>query len=511
MKSTAGQYGIAAVSLVTALLGRFVLDPVCGDHMPFITLYVALAVVAWFGGLKPTLVVVVLGGLAATYWFIPPRESLGIALPMHRFQLISYLVAGVVIGVFGETCRQARLALEARAEELRKNQAELAAEITVRKRLEEELKERNEELTRANRNKDRFMAFLGHELRNPLTAIHATLEALNDEPTGEARLEKHFELMARQAHSLSRMVEDLLDVSRITRGTVELRARRLDALQAVRNAVESVRPIAESRHHELIVLPQPPELWIEADPVRLEQILSNLLHNAAKYTDPGGRIWISTERAGLQAILRVRDTGRGIAAPDLARIFQPFVQLDPSADRRDGGMGLGLALVKKLVEMHGGSVSAFSVGLGKGSEFTVRLPLRQARAPEMASGRTLPNRRRILLVDDHADIAAAMAAGLQRFGYEVHVASGGEEALEMAQEFLPDAILLDIGLPGIDGYEVARRLRREPRFKGTLLVAVSGYGIDGEDEKARHAGFDRQLIKPVSSAEVEQILASELA
>ena len=354
------------------------------------------------------------------------------------------------------------------------------------------------------------MAFLGHELRNPLTAIHATLETLHRDPSPERRFEAHLQLMARQAHSLSRMVEDLLDVSRITRGTVALRSRPVDATQAVRDAVESVRPIVQMRHHELNVLHVEGELWVHADPIRVEQILSNLLHNAAKYTDPGGVIQIGAAREGRHAVLRIRDNGRGIPVCDLRRIFEPFVQLDPVADRAQGGMGLGLALVRKLVQMHGGTIVALSDGVGKGSEFVVRLPLAEKQAPaEEAKPRRL--RQRILLVDDQEDVAQSMGELLTHHGYEVRIACDGEEALQMAEEFLPDAVLLDINLPGMNGYEVARRLRREPRFEHALLVAITGYGVDGDEESARAAGFDRQLVKPVGSADVQQVLVEELA
>jgi signal transduction histidine kinase/CheY-like chemotaxis protein len=506
MSSAARPYGITLFALVVAVFVRWLLDPILGDHLAFVTLYVALAVAAWYGGLKPTLVVVVLGGLIAAYAFIPPRGSIEIALPLHRFQLISYMMAGIVIGLFGEAARVAQRRAEAKAEETRQKQVELAAEIAVRKQLEEQLKQRNEELQHANRNKDRFMAFLGHELRNPLTAIHATLEALHVEQPVEGRLERHFQLMARQAHSLSRMVEDLFDISRITRGTVDLRSRPVDAALALHDAVESVQPIIHVRQHELTLVPAESELWVNADPIRLEQILSNLLHNAAKYTDAGGRIWARAEQDGQEAVLRIRDSGRGIAEHDLARIFEPFVQLDPLADRAHGGMGLGLALVKKLVEMHGGKIAAFSAGPGKGSEFVIRLPLLAREARTVAASPRRQARPRILLVDDHEDIARSMGELLTQLGYDVRVASEGEEALQAAADFLPDAVLLDIGLPGMDGYEVARRLRQEPRFQHALLVAITGYGIEGDETAARAAGFDRQLVKPVRSADVQQVL-----
>jgi two-component system CheB/CheR fusion protein len=503
------QYSIALISLTIALLVRWALDPILQDHLAFPTLYVAIAITAWYGGLRPTLLVTLAGLFVAAYVFIPPRYSLEIALPSHRFQAFSFLSAGIVIAIFGETARAAKRRVEEKAAELQRQQVQLAAEVAARQKAELQLQERNEELQHANVNKDRFIAFFGHELRNPLGAIHATLEVLHQQVT-EERLEANLQLMARNAQSLSRMAEDLLDVSRISRGVMELRLQPVNAVQALRDAVESVRPFVLMRRHELTMAATQDEVWIQADSVRLEQILSNLLHNAAKYTDPGGTISVGVASEGEEAVLRICDTGRGIPSRDLERIFEPFIQVDPPADRTQGGMGLGLALVKKLVQMHGGVITALSAGPGQGSEFFVRLPLFRP-AASRSTRDTASGRQRILLVDDNRDLAESMGELLTHMGYEVRVAFSGEEALCLARELEPHAVILDIGLPDMDGCEVARQLREDPRFERTLLVAMTGYGITGDETDSRAAGFDRQLVKPVASAAVRQVLVEELA
>lgn len=503
------QYYIALVSLTVALLVRWALDPILQDHLAFPTLYVAIAITAWYGGLRPTLFVTIAGLLIAAYVFIPPRNSLEIALPAHRFQAFSFLCAGIVIALFGETARAAKRRAEEKAAELQRQQVQLAAEVAARQKAELQLQERNEELQRANVNKDRFIAFFGHELRNPLGAIHATLEVLHQQVT-EERLEANLQLMARNAQSLSRMAEDLLDVSRISRGVMDLRLQPVNVVQALRDAVDSVRPFVLMRRHELTMAAAHDEVWIQADPVRLEQIFSNLLHNAAKYTDPGGTISVGVTQDEKESVLRIRDTGRGIPSRDLERIFEPFIQIDPLTDRAQGGMGLGLALVKKLVQMHGGAITAFSAGAGHGSEFVVHLPLLK-KTPSRSRGEALCTRQRILLVDDNRDLAQSMGELLTHMGYEVRVAFSGAEALDTARDMEPHAVILDIGLPDMDGCEVARQLREDPRFERTLLVAMTGYGITGDETDARVSGFDRQLVKPVASADVRQLLVEELA
>jgi signal transduction histidine kinase/ActR/RegA family two-component response regulator len=370
----------------------------------------------------------------------------------------------------------------------------------------------NERLAESDRQKDEFLAVLAHELRNPLAplrnALHVMRLAVDNGPARE-----HARGVAeRQVKHLARLVDDLLDVSRITRGKLPLRKEPVDLAAAVSGAVTAARPLIDARRHDLSVsLPLEP-LRLEADPTRLEQVLVNLLTNAAKYTDPGGRIGLTAERDGHEAVLRVRDTGVGIPAELIPRVFEPFMQAERSVDRTHGGLGIGLTLVKCLVEMHGGSVTAHSEGPGKGSEFVVRLPaLPPARAgrPEAVfkPGKPNPGRSlRVLVVDDCVDAAESLAVLLNLWGHEVHVAHDGTAALEVAAACRPEVVLLDLGLPGMDGYEVARRLRARPG-PCPLLVALTGYARAGDRRRTREAGFHEHLAKPVDLEALEVLLA----
>jgi CheY-like chemotaxis protein len=319
--------------------------------------------------------------------------------------------------------------------------------------------------------------------------------------------------MERQLAALVRLVDDLLDVSRITRGKVQLRPEPVELAEVVARAVETSTPLIQSRRHELKVSLPPGPVRLTADPTRLAQVLANLLNNAAKYTEEGGRIRLTAERQGGDAVVRVRDTGIGIPADVLPRVFELFAQADRSLDRAQGGLGIGLTLVKSLVEMHGGGVQARSEGLGRGSEFVVRLPAPAiAAAPEPKGGRKPTEvgwpRRRILVVDDNVDSTNALAKMLTRlYSQEVRVAHDGPEALAAAGEFRPEIVLLDIGLPGMDGYEVARRLRSRPKAEGLLLVALTGWGQESDRDRAREAGFDRHLVKPVDPETLRDLLS----
>jgi CheY-like chemotaxis protein/two-component sensor histidine kinase len=320
--------------------------------------------------------------------------------------------------------------------------------------------------------------------------------------------------MDRQVVYLIRLVDDLVDVSRISRGQLELHREPIELAAAVARAVEMTRPSIEAGKHELTVSLPAERLMLEADPVRLAQVLANLLQNAAKYTENGGHIWITAERAGEATVVRVRDTGIGIAPEVLPRIFDRFMQADRSAARSRGGMGIGLTLVRTLVEMHGGSVSAASAGPGQGSEFVVRLPLRKDdhswvaadKAPDLSSMRAHPPRRRILIVDDNRDTAASLGLLLRLEGHEVHIAHDGAAALQAAEADRPDIVFLDIGMPGMDGYEVARRFRRQADLRRVVLVALTGWGQGDDRERAQQAGFNHYLTKPASVETLQRLL-----
>ncbi len=373
-----------------------------------------------------------------------------------------------------------------------------------------------EEVQQADRQKNEFLSMLAHELRNPLAPIRNAVHVLRLQGDDRTRREWARDLIDRQIKHLVRLVDDLLDLSRVTRGKIQLKIEPVSVAAVAAEAVEASRPAIEARRHRLEVAVAPEPLWVNGDAARLAQILTNLLNNAAKYTDEGGRIWLTAERELQSVVLRVRDTGVGIPAEMLSAVFNLFTQADRSLDRSQGGLGIGLTLVRRLVEMQGGSVQAFSEGPGKGSEFVVRLPLLAEERPERiapkAAESSLPSARcRVLVVDDHRDGGQSLAALLRLGGMEVRVVQDGPSALEAARAFRPEVVLLDIGLPGMDGYEVARRLRVQPLTRDAVLVAVTGYGRDEDRLLSRQAGFDYHLVKPVDLATLQAVLASRPA
>ena len=350
----------------------------------------------------------------------------------------------------------------------------------------------------ADRQKDEFLAMLAHELRNPLAAINYANSLMN-EGVGESQGEL-IEMVSRQVRNLARMIDDLLDVSRISRTKIQLRKEPVDAGTLVRRVAAAARPLFEEKKHELALDISEQAMPLFADPVRIEQVVTNLLTNAAKYTPAGGKVSVKAHSADSEVVIKIKDTGIGIPAGILPRVFDLFAQADRSLDRSEGGLGIGLTVARKLAEMHGGTVAAASEGTGKGAEFTLRLPLgeRGLAADPVASAQPAVSRSRlkILVVDDNPDTARSEALLLAKLGHEVEVAHDGVQALEVAAELRPDAIFLDIGLPRLDGYEVARRLRAAG-LGSELLIAVSGYGRPEDEERSREAGFDRHLVKPV--------------
>jgi PAS domain S-box-containing protein len=402
----------------------------------------------------------------------------------------------------------------------------LVADVTARKQIEnalrksdEELRHRVKELAAEDRRKDEFLAMLAHELRNPLGAISNAgyvLGQLDQTPAADARTRDLVAVIGRQIRHLSRLVDDLLDVSRFTRGRIELRKREAELRPIVEGAVETTRPMLEEKGHRLTVsLPGEP-VYLDADATRIEQVLANLLHNAAKFTDPGGKIELTaeiTETDGGQVVLRVRDDGQGIEPELLPRIFDLFVQEDRTLARSHGGLGIGLTLVHGLVERHGGTVEAHSGGPGCGSELVVRLPCRRGPAAEPDALRQQPEAdergpARVLLVEDNLDAAEALAELLRLWGHDVEVAHDGAAAVQSASTRRPDVILLDIGLPGMDGYQVAGALRRLPELQGTLIVALTGYGQESDRQRSARAGFDCHLVKPVDLEELRRLVST---
>lgn len=396
--------------------------------------------------------------------------------------------------------------------ERRQADRELARAAEEKGRLVEELQE-------SDRRKDEFLATLAHELRNPLAPIRNSLQVLRQSEGRPEAVSQVLQIMERQVKQMVHLIDDLLDVSRVSRGKIDLRKERISLAAVLQNAVDTSRPVIEAgRHHLSIALPSEP-VYLNADFVRIAQVVSNLLNNAAKYTDEGGRIHLQGEVQGSEAVIRVRDTGIGIPPEMLGRVFDMFVQVDGSLTRSQGGLGIGLTLVHDLVRMHGGKVEAHSEGQNQGSEFIVRLPLAEAHAPASPEPRgplrhetsapATGGARRILVVDDNRDSAESLGMLLEMLGHEVRVVHDGPSVLQAALTFRPDVVLLDIGLPGMSGYEVARHLRKEGQLGATVLVAVTGWGQDSDRRRSKDAGFDHHLVKPVDLEILKKVLGAQ--
>jgi signal transduction histidine kinase len=374
----------------------------------------------------------------------------------------------------------------------------------------DELKAHAEALKEADIRKDEFLALLAHELRNPLAPLRYGLDILRRSPEGRNAVDIR-DMMDRQLFHLVRLIDDLLDVSRVSQGKIELRMERLQAAEIFRSALETSKPLIESAGHTLIIdLPAEP-IWFDADLTRLSQVISNLLNNAAKYTPAGGCIKLSVQAEGDTAVISVSDNGIGIPAEMLPKVFQLFAQVENHLDRAQGGLGIGLALVQQLVSMHGGTVDVASPGIGQGSVFTARLPLAANPGPhiESQSIHIQPKsvrRLKVLVVDDTAEVAQTVGWMLEEIGHDYILVDDGRNALQAAKEFGPDAVLLDIGLPGMDGYAVCRAFRQDERFKSTAIIAQTGWGRDQDKSLASEAGFDHHLVKPVGLTDLERLL-----
>ncbi len=401
--------------------------------------------------------------------------------------------------------------LERANAELAQRNAELVREVAERKRAQGALQE-------ADRRKNEFLAMLSHELRNPLAAISNAVRLLQISPPADPQAAPARDVLGRQVAHLVRLIDDLLDVSRITSGKITLRSEPVDIRTVVGRAVETAQPLIAARGQQLVVSVPPDPIIVEGDPIRLAQVLAKLLSNAVKYTDEGGRIRVVAKTApgdhGEEAAIKVEDSGMGIAPEMLPRIFDLFSQAEDPRDGQ-GGLGIGLALVRELVALHDGSVEASSAGVGQGAEFAVRLPLARTLGAELperpavrSSARPARRMRRVLVVDDNRDSAESFAALLGMLGHEVDQAYDGPAALETARTRFPDLVLLDIGMPGMSGHEVARRIRAEPALVGTTLIALTGYGTAEDRHESRAAGFDGHLVKPIDFEALQRIIES---
>jgi PAS domain S-box-containing protein len=372
-------------------------------------------------------------------------------------------------------------------------------DITERKLAEAALKE-------DDRRKDVFLATLAHELRNPLAPLRSSLEVLKRAGSDPQRVEASLDTMSRQLSHMERLIEDLLDISRITHNRLELRSQCVELASVLQHALEASRPLAEASRHEVAVKLPDASIAVSGDPVRLAQVFGNLLNNAFKYTEPGGRIEVGVEARGGEVMVSVRDNGIGIDPHLMPRIFEMFARADRDLERAQGGLGIGLTLVKQLVEMHGGKVEATSRGRGHGSVFRVRLPIAASAAYEAPPFRS-PGPRRILVVDDNKDAAESIAMLLTLEGNDTQLAFDGIEAVDALEQHGPDVVLLDIGLPRLNGFEACRRMRQRPAGERAIIVALTGWGHDEDRRATREAGFDDHLVKPVDYAALMELLA----
>ncbi len=393
------------------------------------------------------------------------------------------------------------------SEERGRREAELALRST-----QAELRDRLDQLSDHDRRKNEFLASLAHELRNPLAPIRNALHLLRETGNDESVTRYATDLMERQLAHMVRLIDDLIDVSRVTRNRLELRKEIADLATVIRDSVESVRPLVHAAEQTLDVRVPEKEILLEADPVRLAQVFTNLLNNASKYAERGGRIELAVELDGAGAAVTVTDDGIGIPPEMLGRIFEMFIQVDSSQHRSRSGLGIGLALARRLVALHGGTIEAESAGAGAGSRFTVRLPLLAPRKAGDDAVRDGPDAkgahvsRKVLVVDDSRDAAESLALLLERQGHKVRMAHDGVAAVEVAAEFLPEVILLDIGLPRLSGYDAARRIREQPWSDGMVLIALTGWGQDSDRQRTREAGIGHHLVKPVDPVQLQRLI-----
>lgn len=507
IKYSAGRYGVAILATAIAIWGRRLLHPWLGDQCEFTLFYLSVLATAWISGTGPAIFAILLGTISAAHFFIEPASLFYIEDVPDLLQLCIYVFVNVVATLlFSRLERQRRLA---------ENRSSENARLSDSLRL-------------ADERKDEFLALLAHELRNPLAPIQSSLAILNRKSESPDTVLRICNVIQRHTNHLVRITDDLLDVSRFCHGKVTLQMERMDLRDAVRDAVEMTAEMIETKSHTLqLLLPNTP-VWVDGDRVRLTQLLANLLGNAAKYTPASGRIALHVEVMDGIVSTSVTDNGIGFCPTEAERMLAPFTQIDTSRTREYGGLGLGLSIVNRLVGLHGGTLETFSKGTGRGSRFTVNLPspprdapneaaIDQSLEPEpfgefsAAETNSAGNGRNLLLVEDNLDAAALLSELLESEGYAVQVANNGLAALQAASTRQQDVIILDIGLPGMDGYEVAQRLRRNETTRNTRLIALTGWGTAADRELAHQAGFDFHVVKPVVFAELLRYVQGDIS
>jgi two-component system, sensor histidine kinase len=496
----AQRYGFALFLTMLATLGRQGMQGVLDDRVPFGLYFLSVILTAWIAGTGPAILALAGGIVAAAHWFILPEDSWLVSNAHDQMSLGVYGVVGIVaIALFD------RLAKETVLQQQRNLENE---------RLSQRLRE-------ADSQKDQFLALLAHELRNPLAPIRSGLTVIEREKTLSPAGREVRQVLRRQLDQLVRIVDDLFDVSRFLRGQMRMERQRLDLRSVVDLALHTVEPMIEQQHHDLQFLRPPDPVWVMGDELRLTQAVANLLTNAARYTPRGGRIRILLDEVDDQARLKVSDNGIGISAEGQTRIFDVFIQENPTQTRDHGGLGLGLAIVRQIVELHAGDVSVHSAGPGCGSCFVITLDRladrvdeaglaepagrdRRTGTPHSSRRRTS---RRVLIVDDNCDAAQTLGMLLSYDGYATHVVCDGHMALETFGDFDPDVVLLDIGMPGMDGYEVARRLRARRDAHRVKIIAITGWGQESDRQLSMQAGFDHHVVKPVDIDDLLALLA----
>ena len=473
-------YAVAVCVTAAMIAVREALSGWLGRSAPFLSSIAAVLIASFRGGLGPGLIATALSAAASDFFFVPPLFSLRVEKLIHGADLIMFVAIGVLISLLCEK----------------------------RLRLIRQLRE-------ADRRKDEFLAVLGHELRNPLAPISNSIELWPLVDKDRAQMKSLRETMQRQVGQMVRLIDDLMDVSRINHGKIELRRQSLNLATVVSNAIETHESFIKSCGHELsVAMPATPVL-VDGDSVRLTQVIGNIIHNAAKYTECNGSICVVLERRRNDAVVRVKDSGQGIRADMVTRIFEMFEQVDRASGRSHGGVGIGLTLAKRLIELHGGSIEAKSEGLGKGSEFVITVPALSGPCDGQhlttASPEDMPKlqRHHILVVDDMEESASTLVSLLRAIGQNAYAAHNGPAAVESAHENRPDIVILDVAMPGMDGLETARRIR-ETTFHDLILVALSGYGQDEDRRRALAAGFDHYLTKPLDVAALRELLSTRL-
>lgn len=482
---------IAVAGTVVVAAFRAAIGNVAGDEFPLLPFVLSVMVSAWHGGLAPGLLATALGAAVGGFFFVPPAWSIWINDPADVLRLAVFLVEGVTISALCEALRAARRRAEAHSLDADEKQRQLEAK---------------------DRHKNEFLATLAHEIRNPLTTIRTALAGTKADGPDDASQQRSQEVIDRQVALISRLMDDLCDLSRISQGKVQLQMKSLEVADVLDRAVESSRHLIEGHRHRLDVRRPGESVQVRGDPDRLTQVVTNLLTNSAKYTPEGGHIRLAAEAADGEALVRVRDNEVGIPSESLHRIFDIGEQVERNLDRSEGGLGIGLSVVRRLVEMHGGKVAAFSDGPGHGCEFVVRLPLLSGQTPlaewdpsELWRDRATPARR-MLIVDDEKLIAEYFVKVLRSKGIEAASAGDGFSALDVAAEYRPDVVVLDLGIPNLSGYEVARRIREQSWARETVLIAMTGWDRAEDILRMKEVGFDHHLVKPVRPGDVLDLL-----